>query len=452
MGKLFDEIDNICGKGDIPFHMPGHKRNALNSDDAHSGGRAFFTEWYKRDLTEIPESDDLHAPSGILKSAMDRAASVFGSDRAFFLVNGSTCGVLAMLSLFEAGDKILMMRGSHLSAYNALRLKGLVPVFICGDTDPESGAECGVGADIVRAALEKEKDIKAVFITSPTYEGSSSDLQGIAEAAHDRNIPLLVDAAHGAHFGFSKEFPESAMRSGADVCVISLHKTLPAPTQTALLLTSGNRFERDKLEYYLSVYQTSSPSYLLMAGIDDCVHLTSSYTERDWSNFARRVKHLHDACSGLKNIKTVSAFSESRLCVEPGKLLLIPSEKGRGCALGRYLSALHIIPEMALPSYVLMIITICDTDETMKALEEAIISADEHVMDWPEAECRTDDIIPEDIASYEGKISGSTVSVYPPGRPLFIPGEIMDKVRLDKLRKAVYEGLEIRGRLTAIVE
>ena len=452
MGKLFNEIDNICGKGDIPFHMPGHKRNALHSDDAHSGDRAFFTEWYKRDLTEIPESDDLHSPSGIIKSAMDRAASVFGSDRAYFLVNGSTCGVLAMLSVFEAGDKILMMRGSHLSAYNAIRLKSLVPVFICGDTDPESGAECGVSADIVRAALEKEKDIKAVFITSPTYEGSSSDLKGIAKAAHERNIPLLVDAAHGAHFGFSKEFPESAVRSGADACVISLHKTLPAPTQTALLLTSGVCPDRRKIEYYLSVYQTSSPSYLLMAGIDDCVHLTSSYTEKDWSAFAGRVKLLHEACSGLKNVKMVSAYSESSLCPEPGKLLLIPAEKGRGCALGRYLSGQHIIPEMALPSYVLMIITICDTDETLKALEDAIISADRHVQDWPEAECGNEADIPEDIASYEGKISESIVSVYPPGRPLFIPGELMDKERLDLLRKAADEGLEIRGRLTAVVE
>ena len=472
MGIFFEEIEKLCGRGDTPFHMPGHKRKMLK-ESGTSSAEAFFSEWYKRDLTEINGSDDLHAPEGIIKEAEERAAGLFNAEHAYFLVNGSSAGILALLSAYlDPGDCFIMARGSHVSAYNAVMLRRLEPVYVCGDTDEESLAEICPGREIIKKALKEHPDAKAVFIVSPTYEGFYADIRGIAEAAHEKNIPLLVDAAHGAHFGFSKHFPENVISEGADAAVISLHKTLPAPTQTALLLTSGVFDRRERLRYFLSVYQSSSPSYLLMAGIDECVSLTERFGTDAFESFAKRVRGLTESLKSLENIKLKGAYSEGDNRPEPGKLMLIPKDHSSGAELSAYLEKKGITAEFALPPYVLLIISVCDDDKDLKRLREALLDADKQAAFWLKgmkknngsnaavryipgkmmplwkaAESKSEET---DIKSAEGRICAECVLVYPPGRPLFVPGEVFDTEGLELLKTAEEKGLKIKGRLMAV--
>ncbi|MBO6259940.1 MAG: aminotransferase class V-fold PLP-dependent enzyme [Lachnospiraceae bacterium] len=492
MGELFDRIDELSGNGKYPFHMPGHKRNALlYGRNPSSAGEAFFSEWYKRDITEIPGSDDLHDPSGIILDAMKRAAVLYGADRSYFLINGSTSGnLVAVSAAVKPGGKILAMRSSHQSFYHAVMLRRLEVVYLDEETDGEIGAAYGISAEAVERALSENEGIEAVFITSPTYEGFSSELGDIAAAAHGRGIPLIVDAAHGAHFGFSPFFPQNAVKEGADITVMSLHKTLPAPTQTAILHIKGSIASREKVEEFLQVYQSTSPSYLLLAAIDDCIELTSRISENGigtqkgddlWSLFYEKRRKLSEYFkeNPLKNIRIYDHFSQSNnlgmTCVpEPGKMMIVPADHLSGRRLSGYLSEeCGIVAEMSVPEYVLLIFTVMDTDEGYDRLKNALIKADSDATIWLEGSGRASEKCvfnytnktaipiwkaaemekrPVEYRDAVGLISAEMMTVYPPGRPLFVPGEIMTADKLSYLEKAVMQGCEIRGKLSAVVE
>lgn len=495
MGELFDRIDELSGNGSYPFHMPGHKRNALlYGRKTSSAGEAFFSEWYKRDITEIPGSDDLHAPSGIILDAMKRASDLYGADRSYFLINGSTSGNLAAVSAaVRPGGRILAMRSSHQSFYHAAMLRRLDVVYLAEETDEEIGAAYGIRAATVEKALAENEGIEAVFITSPTYEGFSSEIGKIASATHRYGIPLIVDAAHGAHFGFSECFPQNAVKEGADITVMSLHKTLPAPTQTAILHLKGDIVSRDKVEEFLQVYQSTSPSYLLLAAIDDCIGLTAKISGKSsekrpegdlWSLFYERRKAVSDyfAVNPLENIWIYDHFSKGEVsaCIdsvtipEPGKMMIVPADHSSGRQLSEYLlKECGIVAEMSVPEYVLLIFTVMDTEEGYERLIKALIKADNDAAKWIAGRTRasvksfsTDygkasipiwkaaesEKRPVDYAGAVGLVSAEMVTVYPPGRPLFVPGEIMTADKLSYLENAAAQGCEIRGKLAAVVE
>lgn len=472
MGKLFDEIEKLSGDS-YPFHMPGHKREAL-------GNGAFFEALYSNDLTEITGSDDLHKPEGIIKDAMDRAAALYGSKHTFFLINGSTAGILAGISAaLRSGETLLMMRGSHMSAYHAAVLRHLKVRFIYGETSAISKAAKGVSAEEVERALDSYPETRAVFITSPTYEGYSCDIRAIADVAHKRNIPLIVDAAHGAHFGFSPDFPESAVQAGADIVIMSLHKTLPSLTQTALLHLNGDLVKEENVQKYLTVYQSSSPSYILMASIDECVRLVSEMKESDWRDFYERRRELSDKLSDLKHITIEDHFSCSGAEVktdipEPGKMIVMPENRRDGVRLANYLrSRYHIESELAVPAYLLLILTVSDSRKNLEVLSDALHRADEEYKEWmtegdkAPVEERKNTENPAVMEMWEafdaegesvdpenacGRISASFVTVYPPGRPALIPGEKISSEALLEVMEAEEEGCEIRGHLRAVVE
>ncbi|MDR0491449.1 MAG: aminotransferase class I/II-fold pyridoxal phosphate-dependent enzyme, partial [Oscillospiraceae bacterium] len=267
METLYDKLAKYATGEVYPMHMPGHKRNA----DFSSGLP------YNIDITEISGFDDLHEPRGVLRDTSRLAASIYGSDRAFMLINGSTVGILAAIgALAKRGEKVLVAKYSHRSVHNAITLFGLNPVYLKQETDETSGVACDIAATDVELSLQTNPDIKLVVVTSPTYEGVISDIHSIAATVHRRGLPLLVDSAHGAHLGFSPMFRHSAVGADADVVVMSLHKTLPALTQCSLLHVSGNLADADEIARMLCVLQTSSPSYVLMASIDRCLNLLAS--------------------------------------------------------------------------------------------------------------------------------------------------------------------------------
>lgn len=260
--RLLERLERYCASDALPMHMPGHKRNPAA---LHLPSPASI------DVTEIDGFDNLHGAEDLLLTCQRRAARVFGADETHFLVNGSSGGILAAITAcVPRGGTLLMARNAHKSALNAVTLGGIRPEYLYPDFLPESGISGAIPPGQVEEALAANPGIRCAFITSPTYEGVISDVAAIADACHRHGAILIVDEAHGAHLGFGS-FPQSAIRLGADVTIQSVHKTLGSLTQTALLHISGPRVDRERLRRMLTVYQTSSPSYILMASIDECV-------------------------------------------------------------------------------------------------------------------------------------------------------------------------------------
>jgi len=380
---LYDKIKEYAESGVYPMHMPGHKRNAL-----------FLPPGLPcdADITEIPGFDDLHDPHGVLLETSELAAGLYGSSRAFLLVNGSTAGVLAAIGAHAAhGDRILVAGNCHRSVFNAAELFGLDTVTIAQETGA-AGAAGGIGLSIdpesVDSALEKDSSIKLVVLTSPTYEGVISDVRSIAHAAHARGVPLFVDSAHGAHLGFSPVFPDSAVASGADVVVMSLHKTLPALTQCSLLHVCGSRANAGELARLLSVLQTSSPSYVLMASIDSCLRLLSSEKDELFRAYERNL-----ACFG-EGIKTLRKIivpyhgpcppHPGFFAFDPGKIVVVTKNTPlSGFMLADILRAEHKIEvELARDNYVVAMTSICDSEDGFARLAEALVRIDRSLTKW----------------------------------------------------------------------
>ena len=259
-----------------PFHMPGHKRRPID-----------FPNPYTIDITEIDGFDNLHHAEDILHDAQQRAADLYGAKRSFYLVNGSTCGLLAAIcAAAPKKSRILVARNSHKAVYHGIFLNEYDAVYLYPEV-----AGIGIQGQITAEAVEEKftlyPDIAAVVITSPTYDGVVSDIRSIAETVHRHGIPLIVDEAHGAHFGFGGGFPENAVKLGADVVIVSLHKTLPSFTQTALLHVCSDRIKEKDIAKYLGIFETSSPSYLFMAGMEKCIRMVKDGGQELFGNYRK---------------------------------------------------------------------------------------------------------------------------------------------------------------------
>ena len=393
---LYESLTEYCRGDAYPFHMPGHKRRM--------GGMA---DPFLIDITEIDGFDNLHHPEGILKDAQKRAAALYGAQAAFYLVGGSTAGVLAGISAalhtgqtgisaaqrtgqtgFPSGKTvheqtgsdnarpvILFARNAHKSAYHALYLNRARPVWLYPE-EPEDGQlkEAGINGRIspeqVKAALAAEPDAAAVFITSPTYDGVVSDVEQIAAVAHERGIPLIVDQAHGAHFGIHPALPESATRLGSDIVITSLHKTLPSLTQTGLLLLGGDLISPEMIRRFLNIYQTSSPSYVLMASIDRCVQMMRTQGEEIFDRVLAETERFRRHTGAFRNIKLLPTDDPTRILISAA-----PRLSGREiCAILR--ERFHIEAEMDLPGYVLCLVGAGDTKEGFDRLLAALARID----------------------------------------------------------------------------
>ena len=390
MPYLYDELVRYCGSDAYPFHMPGHKRRLGQLNDPFSF-----------DITEIDGFDNLHHAEGILLEAEKRAARLYGAEETHFLVNGSTAGILSAIgAATTAGGRLLMMRASHKAAYHAVAAGGLTAHYLsglCGGSAPHirlvggfgkrtssDGAEpgrsqadglteldCGQPADPaeVERALAEDPRIQAVYITSPTYDGIVSDVRAIAEIAHRHGIPLIVDEAHGAHFGMHEIFPESSVKLGADLVIHSVHKTLPSLTQTALIHVQGKLVSRRRLREMLDICQTSSPSYVLMASIDQCIRMLESQGRELFDRLAENLRWFYTAVADLSSISCI-------VTDDPSKILLRPAGHEAGELYDVLWQTWHLQPEMLSRSYVLMLSSIGDDEEGFRRLSEALHQID----------------------------------------------------------------------------
>lgn len=450
MPDLLQHLLQLKNSDEYPLHMPGHKRQF---------GEKLLGNPYEIDITEIEGYDNLYEADGILKEAMERAAKVCGAEETFFLVNGSTVGILsAVTAVTQPGDKIIVARNCHKAVFHAMELRQLKAVYLHPQYLMEWDMSGAVSVDEVRELLQQHPDARAVVITSPTYEGIVSPVAEIAAVVHEAGIPLIVDEAHGAHFPHDKRFPESAIQAGADVVIQSMHKTLPSFTQTALLHMKKGYADTACIKEYIGYYQTSSPSYLFMAGMDQCMALLEEKGSRLWDNFFEMQENLSKT---LKELDYIRIFSEN----EPGKLVV--SVKGTNMS-GRQLQQIllekyHIQVEMAAGSYVLGILTFCDTKEGFERLATALLEIDrglkssETVKNVYEEANITEDVVyslsevrrkekEETLFSEtEGRIVADYVNLYPPGIPLLIPGERIKREHITLIEGYLARNMHVQG-------
>jgi Arginine/lysine/ornithine decarboxylases len=263
---LFDALMEYVNRETIPFHVPGHKKGeGIDEEFKNFIGQNPF----KIDVTVFKLVDSLHHPTGPIKKAQKLAADAYGSDASFFSIHGTSGAIQAMImSVVSAGDKIIIPRNVHKSITAGIILSGAIPVYMQPELDKKVGIAHGVTPETVEKTLKENPDAKAVLIINPTYYGVATDIKKIADMVHSYDIPLIVDEAHGPHLGFNDKLPLSAMQAGADICAQSTHKIIGALTQCSLLQVRSERVDINRVQQILSLLQTTSPSYILMASLD----------------------------------------------------------------------------------------------------------------------------------------------------------------------------------------
>ena len=456
MATLYEALQSYKKQGITPMHMPGHKRWADFAADL---------PWHL-DITEIEGFDNLHAPTGLLRDAQDRAARLWGSDAAFFLVNGSTSGLLAgIYAAVQPGEKVLVARNCHKAVYHAIELLGLLPVYLEPPILAETGVCGSISPELVTAAVEEHPDIRLVVIVSPTYEGILSDVGTITQILHARGIPLLVDEAHGAHLGLSEHFPAGAVSVGADIVVQSLHKTLPSLTQTALLHLNGVLVSRERMQHALAVFQSSSPSYVLLASIDACVAELAVRGKALLADWRGRLDRFYQT-AGLNKLSLLAEGQDAAhiFAHDPSKIVILCEGTDRsGTELMDVLRRdFDIELEMALDAYAIAMTGLGSTDEDFDRLREALREIDDRcAVQRRTREARPYPRIPEAVmmagealrmpgrqvalAESVGCIAKTYLWAYPPGIPLLAPGVPITQEIAASLVALAEEGVELKS-------
>ncbi len=438
--SLLKELEAYSSSDMYPFHMPGHKRN-----------KEFLPHElpYDIDITEIYGFDNLHDPHGILKRSQEKARRLFGSQYSYMLVNGTTCGILSAVSAAVSyGSEIIIAANCHKSVFNACEINDLDIHFIYPKQDAHSGICMDIKPESVAEALRQYPDSKAVVITSPTYEGVISDIRAIADIVHSCGIPLITDNAHGAHQRFCSVSSEGEpIEGGSDIVVSSLHKTLPSLTQTAVANLQGDFIDHRVFEHYLSVFQTSSPSYALMSSMDICFDFLSDskaafgrYCERlgRFGEKMKNLRHLRVLCHGNDSIERHGFYA-----FDKGKIVIAASHTNiSGVRLMEILrEEYHIELEMSYPSYAVAMTSVCDSDEGFDRLAAALLDIDKLIeySDVPDMVIGIPQPRKADGNTPEDMICNGYIYAYPPGVPIVTPGDIIDretKKYIERLEKA----------------
>ncbi|MGF6906488.1 aminotransferase class I/II-fold pyridoxal phosphate-dependent enzyme [Fusobacterium sp. PH5-44] len=465
---LFSVLKDVYAKRDIlPFHVPGHKRgNGVDKEFLEFMGKAPFSI----DVTIFEMVDGLHHPKSCIKDALDLAADAYGVKKTFFAVNGTSGAIQTMImSVMNAGDKILVPRNVHKSVSAGIILSGAEPVYMNPEIDETLGIANGVKPQTVENILKQHNDIKAVLIINPTYYGVATDIKKIAEIAHSFDIPLLVDEAHGPHLHFNDKLPISAVDAGADICAQSTHKIIGAMTQMSMIHINSDRIDINRVQQTLNLLHTTSPSYPLMASLD-CAR----------RQIATEGKELLDKAIELANyfrtevnrIPGLYCFGEELIgkegfyAFDPTKITITARDLGlTGAALEKILvDDYNIQFEMSDFYNILGLITIGDDHKSINILLDALKSISKKyyggnaqvTKEFFKMPSLPEQILVPREAFYsaknkvlfnesEGKICGETIMAYPPGIPIIIPGERISKELIYHIRDLQDAELHVQG-------
>lgn len=503
--NLYEKLIDLSESDYYPFHMPGHKRqnvkekikNAMPMDPKKDAESDFFPE--KLDITEIEGFDNLHHTKGMLKEINDSLAALYGIKNLRIVVGGSTTGILSsVFAVVHPGDIVLMGRNCHMSVYHALLLSRAKVKFLY----PESSGV--INSNSIEEAFSENPDIKAVIITDPTYDGMKSDIKAISKIVHENDATLIVDAAHGAHLfldyvssddfvtleNYEKEpdkeneknskrrrgrknnsveiiFPRHPINDGADIAISSLHKTLPALTGTSEILIS-DEVSKDliqKIDDALDIFETSSPSYLMMASISNCIEFVEKMGKNAYLQYKNRLKIFYKETSRLTFPMVLSPRYR-----DPSKIVIMAGNGVSGFEIMDILrKKYHIELEEGAENYCLALSSVMDTDEGFKRLKTALIELNKRYKKKEVAENfyilpdfksldgkNTDGFI--DFSRYYfsarnkvgsgdsiGKMAAGFVEIYPPGVPFIFPGLIITEDMVKYIRAAKEKGAEIIG-------
>ena len=442
------------------FHTPGHKL-----------GRGippiFLKGLHLLDATEIPGLDNLHYPEGVIAQAQALAAKAFGADKTFFLVNGSTCGIQAsMMALCNPGDKLIIARDCHRSAIAGLMLSGAIPVYIKPEFNSVFGISTVITAKCIEKALIKNPEAVGVYITRPNYYGVCSDIEKIAEVVHSHNRILIVDEAHGAHLPFSKRLPPSSLECKVDICIQSAHKTLPALTQGAYLHVNEGRIDTERIGFYLSLLQSSSPSYIIMAFLDIARAIMQQRGKSKICRLLRDIQPFHEIAgvSGAFKILTKQDIKRGR--IDKTRIVYNVADTGKtGFEIENILKeSYNIQVEMSDMYNIVCITTVSDTTEDLQRLHTSISNFAHMVGGVPlsgkisfpgDLPLPTQCIEPNKVMlrpfsrkkllEAAGCISKNMIVPYPPGIPLVCPGEVILKETVEYINEVIKFGGMVNG-------
>ncbi len=468
---LFSALKETHQRKVIPFDVPGHKQGKGLKEFSDYVGNTIM----ELDVNSMKCLDNICNPIGVIKQAEELAAYAFGADHGYFLVNGTTSGVQAMImSACQPGDKIILPRNAHKSAIAGIILSGAIPIYIQPEVDDNLGIAMGVTLESVESTIGRHPDAKAVFLINPTYYGAVSNIKDIVKVAHRNAMSVLVDEAHGAHMGYHDEFPMSAMELGADMSAVSLHKTGGSLTQSSLLLLREGIIDPFTVKKNLNLMQTTSGSYLLMASLDvarkqlvingkDMLEKVLKLS-RDARTRINEIDGLYSFGRELVGNPGVYDFDESKLGVHVRKLGLTGFE-----VYDLLRDEYNIQVEMADYYNIMAIISLGDTEEAINALVEALADiAMKHRRDEElkivNNILRNPDVIisPRDayysnkrvikLQDAEGEISGESIMAYPPGIPVVSPGERITKEMIEHILMLKEEETLIQGTEDPYVE
>lgn len=441
----------------LSLHVPGHKNGLLS----HLPNEIKCALTY--DVTELTGLDDFHHPEEAILEAEQLLAKVYGANRSFFLVNGSTVGNLAMIyATCKQGDTVLVQRNAHKSVFHALQLVGVKPVYITPKWHEQSQTTGCIEFTTLKKAVEHYPHAKAAIFTYPTYYGvTASDFQQQIACCHAANIPVLVDEAHGAHLLVTEQLPPSALDLGADVVVQSAHKTLPAMTMASFLHVKSQLVSEERINHYLRMLQSSSPSYLLLASLDDARSYVANYTESDFVYLMDKRNQFIESLATSTQLQIVE--------VDDALKLLIRAPGYSGFALKDALEKVHVYVELADAKQVLLILPLLkygdsypfadlrirmkeamiqlNDQEKIQAPEQSV-NFDMAVITVPEYSFEEIETIEKEWVPYMraiGRVAASIVIPYPPGIPLFVPGEKITVAKLSQLEELLAIGAAFQG-------
>lgn len=445
---LFSALRKYTESKFLPFHMPGHM-----------GGSVFPADFGKLmidiDLTELPESDNLYNPCGIIKQAQKKAATAFGADNTFFLVNGSTSGIHAMIAgTLKAGDKLILPRNCHRSVVAAMALCDIQPIYIKNEYSTEHALMLPISPEQVLQVLKCNPDASGVLLVNPDYYGVCGQIRKIGKIVHGLGKLFLVDEAHGAHLAFHTGLPASAAFADADVWVQSAHKTLPSFTQAGFLHIKGNRVNPDHVLKMLSLFQTSSPSYMLMASLDWVRWFMEVNGNKRLEEIIDSIHKLTIDLKARWGIKTIGDYglNEHIGAIDPTRLCLdVRPRNISGYEALKRLREQKAEPEMADFHRLVFICTVAHDAHAFKLLHEKLDSmleltdVNKTLPDFPVmygslpvqimSPRQAFNSIIENIPLLlsEGRVCGEVIGAYPPGIPRFCPGELIDREGLEEL-------------------
>ncbi|MGE5398463.1 MAG: aminotransferase class I/II-fold pyridoxal phosphate-dependent enzyme [Chitinophagales bacterium] len=460
---LFDAVKKYIADQVVPFHVPGHKQGqGIPELRDYLGERVF-----NMDVNGMEDLDYINNPTGVILQAQELLASAYGAKNAYFLVNGTTSGVQAMImSSCEPGSEIIIPRNAHRSTFGGIILSGAHPIYVQPEINKELGFAMGVTAETIRKAVRQHPHAKAVFLINPTYYGFASDLASITAIAHSHNMAVLVDEAHGAHLPFHDDLPLSAMHAGADISAASIHKTAGSMTQSSVLLLKSKLISHEKVKEVLNLNYTSSASYVLLCSLDVArKQLATRGTEilsqtLETARWARKqinqIPGLHASGKELVGIPGCFEFDETKLGI---------NVRGLGCT-GYQVEAMlrrdyNIQIELSDLYNILAILSVGDSMSSVEILCQALkdmVSKTEFkyfknsttIPYCPEMVVTPRDAFysPKVIIPLEesvGQISGEMVMAYPPGIPVICMGERVTREIIDYIKILKEEKCELQG-------